>query len=166
MGSFCFFFGPPHLALNPPYFLFVLLLFFLFSLLFYFGFLIEKACVYPKKGMFVYFLCLPLFLFGIFGPPPFSLSLSMSLSCLFLSSFLSVSHFCIWFLLFIFVLFDFCFKMLCCFYFFCLLSCFVLNHNSSLCFPLHLVFYCFCCFVFVALAFCYLLILGTYQKHL
>ena len=73
-------------------------------------FLIEKACFYPKRGLFVYFSVFPLFLFSLFGPPPVSRSLSLSFSSSFLSFFFSVSHFCIWFLIFLFVLFAFLFQ--------------------------------------------------------
>ena len=128
-------------------FRFVLFLFFLAILsLFLF---IEKPCS-PQKGIFGLFLSVSLcFSLAFFGPPLFSLSLSLSFSCSFLSSFLSVSHFCIWFLLFLFVLFAFLFQDVT-FLLFCLLSCFVLNHNISLIFPLHLVSI-FCCFLFLLL---------------
>ena len=82
----------------------------LFFFAFLFCFLIEKACFPPKRAFLCTFLCFPLFLFSLFGPPPFSLSLSLSLSCSFLSSFLSVFHVCIWFLIFLFVLFAFLFQ--------------------------------------------------------
>ena len=85
--------GPPHLALNPPY------LFFLFFLSL---FLIEKPCFPPKKGIFCFFFeCLPLFLLSLFWPPPFSLSLSLSLSFFFLPSFLSFFFAFFWFLVFV-----------------------------------------------------------------
>ena len=71
--------GPPHLALNPPFFVFVC-----FSLLF-----IEKM-LFPARAFLFNFECLPLFLLSLFLPPPFSLSLSLSLSCYFLSFFLSL----------------------------------------------------------------------------
>ena len=66
---FCFFFGgfkgqvrwpkgPPHLALNPPYFFVFLFPCFCFC---------YKNCFPPQKGLFcVFFLCLPLFLFSLF----------------------------------------------------------------------------------------------------
>ena len=62
--------GPPHLALNPPFFVFSLLSFFVFN---------RKSLFFPhKKGISVC-PCLPLFLFCLFfGPPPFSLSLALS----------------------------------------------------------------------------------------
>ena len=107
--------GPPHLAINPPY-LFVFV-FFLF-LLSFLCFIIESPVFAPKKAIFVYFLCVSLcFSLAFFGPPPFSLSLYLSLSCSFLSSFLPVVHVCFWFLFFLFVLFASCFKMLFCFSF-------------------------------------------------
>ena len=71
---FCFvlvFFGPPHLALNTPYF------FCFFS----FPFFASNR----QKNL----LSLSLFLPSLFWPPPFSMSLSLSLSCYFLFSFLS-----------------------------------------------------------------------------
>ena len=117
--------GPPHLALNPPH----CLSFCFFSLLSFLCFLNrQKTCFPPKKGHYCCsFFCVSLCLFLAFlGPPPFSLSLSWCLSCSFLSSFLSVSHFCILFLIFLFCFVCFSFKLLFCFcfflFFFCLLS--------------------------------------------
>ena len=119
--------GPPHLALNPPYFLFVF-----FFVVCFFAFLsllvIEKKLFLPLKKaiLCVCFLCLPLFLFSLFWASPvftfsffvsLSLSLSLPLSCYFLSSFLSVSHFRIWFLLFLLFCLRFGFKMFFCFCF-------------------------------------------------
>ena len=145
--------GPPHLALNPPY-LFVLF-FFGFLCLFFICFLIGKPCFSPKKGNFCLFICVSLcFSFALFGPPPFfslSLSLSLSLSCYFLSSilpvfFISLSGSLFLFLfglllgsrcyvvfLFLLVVF-FCFESSCLIYF-CFVSCFLL-----------LVVLGFCCF--------------------
>ena len=110
--------GPPHLALNPPYLLFVFCCcFFCFVCLFggfkgqvrwpkgpphlalnppYFFFvpllsllLIEKPCFPPKRAFFVYFLCFSFFLPQPFLTCSFSVSLSLSLSCsCLLSSFL------------------------------------------------------------------------------
>ena len=81
------------------------------------------------------------------------LSLSLSLSCSFLVSFLSVFHFCLWFLLFLFVLFAFFFEVVLWFLLFCLLSCFVLNHNISFVFALHLLPSFCSCFLFCLLWF-------------
>ena len=103
--------GPPHLALNPPYFF--VFVFFVF-VCFFFAFLSlfflnrqKKPVSPPKKTFFVYFQCLPLFLFSRFWASPFlPFSLSLSLSCYFLSSFLFfILSF--WFLLFLFVVFAF-----------------------------------------------------------
>ena len=57
-----------------------------------------------------------------------------------------VSHFCFWFLFFVFVLFVTCFKMFLCFCFCSLLSCF-LNHKIRCPYALHLVFLLFFWFV-------------------
>ena len=147
------------MALNPPYFLFVFdfLLVFVFFVVAFLSlfFLIDKKTVSrPKRAFFVYFQCLPLFLFSIFGVSPLSsLSLSLYVSCYFLSSFLPVFHFSFWFLLFLFVVFVFLFQDVLVFLFFCLLSCVVLNHNSSFLFVLHLVFLLLF-FVFVVFIFC------------
>ena len=122
--------GPPHLALNPPYFFlfFFCFCFFLCFPLFVFS-IDKKTCFPPKKrSFFVYFQCLPLFLFSLFWASPLcSLSLSLSLSCLFLSSFLPVFHFLfLVFLFFLFVVFAF-FVSRCSFVFVFLLV--VFNHN-------------------------------------
>ena len=92
LNVFCF--GPPHLALNPPYFcLFVLFSFFL-------SFLSDrkKTCFPPRKGIFCLFLSVSLcFSLAFFGLPLFQflfLCLSLSLSCSFLSFFLLVFLFC------------------------------------------------------------------------
>ena len=73
-----------------------------------------------KRAFLFICLCLPLFLCSLFWPLPFSLSPSLSVSCSFTSSFLSVSHVNFWFLLFDFVLFVFCFKM---FFYSCFYAC-------------------------------------------
>ena len=99
--------GPPHLALNPPYFCFFwFLLFFLVSL----SFLTDKPCF--LRALLFIFKCLPLFLSKPFWPPHFSFSLSLSLlfyfflpSCFyFLFSFGSL--FCL------FLYFCFCFSFM------------------------------------------------------
>ena len=64
----------------------------------------KKTCFPPRKGHFLFILeCLPLFLLSFFGAPPFSISLSLSLSfllfCLF--SFLSFFFAFFWFLVFV-----------------------------------------------------------------
>ena len=158
--------GPPHLALNPPFFVFLFLLFVFLK--------DRKNCFPPKKGHFCCsFFCVSLcFFLAFLGPPPFSLSLSLSLSfLLFFSSFLSVFHFCIWFLFFLFFLFclffiqvDLQFLFLFFFFYdFCLLSCFVLNHNLKFVFVLHLVFLLLF-LVFVAFIFCYFFMFGNLSK--
>ena len=99
--------GPPHLALSPPYFLGF------FCLVFFFFVLFRRESVFPlKTGIFVCFSwCLPLFPPCFFSLPPFSLSLSLSLSCCFLSSFLPY-------------FFRSCFPVLPCFCLFVCLPCF------------------------------------------
>ena len=88
--------GPPHLALNPPYFFGLFCLFFLCFLC-----VSKKNLVLPLKRAILFILeCLPLFLLSLFWPPPFSLSLSLSLSCPFLTSFLSFFSFLCLFLYF------------------------------------------------------------------
>ena len=87
--------GPPRLALNPPYLLFLFLFFVPFlSLL-----LIEKPCFLPKKGIFCLFsVCLFLSPLTFFGLPLFLfLFLCLSLALVILSSFLSF----FWFLVFV-----------------------------------------------------------------
>ena len=145
--------GPPHLALNPPYFVVfcfvcVCVFFAFLSLLF-----IESPCFPTEKGHFCLFFCVSLcFSLAFCWPPPFSFSLSLSLSCFFLSSFLPVSHVSFWFLLFVLVLFAFCFKMFFCFCFSA--CCLVLSRItildlflfcslfSSRCFCLFLLLWC------------------------
>ena len=62
---------------------------------FLFLLLIEKNLHFPlKRAVFFNIECLPLFLLSLFGLPLFSLSLSLPLSCPFLSSFLRVFPFC------------------------------------------------------------------------
>ena len=84
--------GPPHLALNPPYlFLYVLLCFLFFVFVFYFLFFAShcKNGFPLKKGIILsIFECFPLFLLSLLWPPTFSISLSLCLSCSFLSFFL------------------------------------------------------------------------------
>ena len=75
---------------------------------------------------------------------------------------ISVSHCSFWFLRCVFVLFAICFKMFLCLCFFCLLSCFVLNHNIRFSFALHLLFL----LLFFAFVFCCLLILGYLSKSI
>ena len=86
--------APPHLALNPPYLIFLFLgggLFFPFlSLLFIFN--TKQYLFFPQKRAFLFiFESLPLLLLRLFWPPPFSiylLCLSLSLSLSFFSLFL------------------------------------------------------------------------------
>ena len=151
--------GPPHLALNPPCFLFVfavlfLFVFFLFfSLLSFLFFYRQKTCFPPKKGHFLFIFSVSLsFSLAFFGPPPFLpfLFICLSLVLLFLPSFLFFI-FSFWFLLFHFVVFVFLVSRCSFVFVFCLLSCVVLNHNISFIFALHLVFwlllfFCSSCF--------------------
>ena len=97
---FCFFFGPPHLALNPPFcFCFLLLFFFFLSFLCF----SLKDVFSPRKGHFLFiFECLPFFLLSLFWLPPFQfLFLCLSLLLVFLSSFLSFLFAFFWFLVFV-----------------------------------------------------------------
>ena len=156
--------GPPHLALNPPYFLFVFFVFvFFLAFLSVFAFARKNPCFPPKKGIFGFFLSVSLcFSLASFGPPLFALSLSfslsLSLSCSFLSSFLSVSHFAISLLFFLFVLFAFLFQDVTFLLFVLLvvLFCFESSCWISFCFAscfLLLLFFCFCCFAICFLIF-------------
>ena len=85
---------PPHLALNPPYILFLFywgggLFLPFFSLLFN-----PKTGFPPRKGHLLFiFESLPLFLLRLFWPPSFSISLDLSLSCSFLFFFILVFSF-------------------------------------------------------------------------
>ena len=163
--------GPPHLALNPPYFLFVCFwcLFFFFAFLSLFFVMDKNKPVFPlKKGTFCLFfsvsLCFSLTFLGL--PPLSSLSLSLSLSCSFLSSFLPVFHFLFLVLVFFCCVCFFLFQDVLLFLLFCLLSCVVLNHNISFIFALHLVFWLLLFFVLVAFIFCYFLIFGNLSKNI
>ena len=90
-------FGPPHLALNPPYlfFLFVLVFLFVSVLFFFFPFFASHwKTGFPLKKAFLFiFERPPLFLLSLFWPPPFSV-FSFSVSLLFFSFFLLVFVFC------------------------------------------------------------------------
>ena len=81
--------GPPHLALNPPYFF--CLVFFVFLFFPFFASKRHKPCFSPRKGHFWFiFECLPFFLLSPFWPPLFQfLFLCLSLVLFFLFSFLS-----------------------------------------------------------------------------
>ena len=149
--------GPPHLALNPPYFVFVFV-FFCFCFFFFAFlslFLIDKKNCFPlKKGHFCLFFSVShCFSLAFFGPPPILpfLFLCLSLVLFFRPSFLFFI-FSFWFLLFLFVVFAFLFQDVLLFLFFsaCCLVLF-LNHNMSFLFALHLVFwfllfFCSSCF--------------------
>ena len=135
-------------SLGPKPSLFFIFLFF-FSLLSFlcFPFLVfnwKPLFSSPQKTVLLFiFLCFPLFLFSLFWASPFftfSFSLSLSLSLLFVSFFLAscfscqflVLAFCYWFVCVLF-------QDVLLFLFFCLLSCFVLNHNLRFAFILHLL---------------------------
>ena len=95
-------------SLGPTPSLFVFLLFFVYFFVifppFLSLFLIEKP-VFSLKGHFLFiFECLPLFLLGLFWPPPFLVSLYLSLFFSLLPSFLFIfffwgggSFFCLYF---------------------------------------------------------------------
>ena len=117
--------GPPHLALNPPYFFCFFYVFCLEGLsgpkpsLFFFVcfFFLSFLCFPPRKGHFLFiFECLPLFLLSLFWPPPLSifLSLSLSSSCpFFLPSCLSFLFFFVsLFLSLYFLVFLLCFSFM------------------------------------------------------
>ena len=85
--------GPPHLALNPPYwFCLFVCLFFLVVFSFLSLLLSEKKPIFPiKKAFFCLFLSVSLcFSWAFFWASTCSISLSLSLSCSFLSFFLLV----------------------------------------------------------------------------
>ena len=128
-------------------------------------FLIEKPVFSPQKGHFCCSLfCVSLcFFLAFLGPPHFSLSLSLSLSCSFLSSFLP---FCFSFLYLVLVFLFVCFYISSCFLFlfFCLSSCFVLNHNLR--FVLLCILFSRCCCFLPLSYFVIFWFLETYQKHL
>ena len=121
--------GPPHLALNPPYF-------FCFSVVFVFGFLIKKHLVFPpEKGIFclfsVFLFLSPLAFLGL----PLFLFLFLCLSPFFFSFFLLV--------------FPFCFLLVPCFCLFLSLSSLLFSHEKNTIkilnckFCLHQYFLCF-----------------------
>ena len=154
--------APPHLALKPPFLLFVF-----FHCFPFFGFIKKKKTLFPhwKRPFLFVYLWFPLFLFGLFwASPVFPFSFS-SLLCYFFLSFLfliSVSGFC--FFIFFFVLFVFVSS--CSFVFaFSFVVLFCLNHNI-----LFLLFVCIffllllLFFVFLVWAFCYFLIFGNLSK--
>ena len=106
---------PPHLALNPPYFVLIVLSFCVFSLfggfllfafLFPVLFLKEKPVFPPKKGYFCLVFSVSLCFSLVFFPPPFLLSLPclpcsslpslFSFLLLFASVFLSLFAFVSW----------------------------------------------------------------------
>ena len=166
--------GPPHLALNPPYFLFVLF-WFLFFLCFPFFvfFLIDKnTCFSPQKGAFLFiFQCLPLFLFSSFGASPlnfpFSCFVSLLLFSFFLPSYfsLSLSGSCYFFFLCLLL----CFKMFFCFC--CSACCLVMFwiitfHLFLLCILFSGCCCCCCFFVLLALLFVVFLIFGNLSKNI
>ena len=100
--------GPPHLALNPPYFCIFVLLFLSFVGLSWL--LIEKLVFPLENGFFCLFLSLPFVSPWPFLASPFfcfsfsvslSLSLSLSLSCSCLSFFLSFFFAFFWFIVFV-----------------------------------------------------------------
>ena len=97
--------GPPHLALNPPYLLFVF-----FGSFPFFAFNRQKNLFYPLKKEFVCLFLVFLFLspFAFFGLPLFQfLFLCLSVVLFFLPSFLSF-----FFAFFLFLVFVSCFPFL------------------------------------------------------
>ena len=148
-------------------FCFYLFLFFFFLLCCFFVslslLLLEKPCFPPLKRAFlcIFFLCVPLFLFCLV-----SLSLSLCLSLVLflfpslLCFFFSVSGSC----------FSFLFSLLSSFKLFfgfcCSASCFVLNHNLSFVFALHLLSSFSSCFLFCLLWFFFFDFWKPNKKHL
>ena len=124
--------------------------------------LLEKNPVFPpKKGIFVYFFCVSLcFSLALFH---FLLFLCLSLSLLACFLPFCFFHFCFWFFLFLFVLFTF---VVLWFLLFCLLSCFVLNHNLSVVFALHLLSSFCSCFLFCLLWFFVFFDFGKPNKNI
>ena len=112
-------------------FLFVFFVFFCFPLPFLYLLFNRKTLFSPlKKAIFVYLSVFPFVsLLPCLGLPLFSLSLSLSLSCYFLSSFLPVFSSLFLVLSFYFCLVCFLVQDVMLFFFFCLLSSFVLNHH-------------------------------------
>ena len=155
--------GPPHLALNPPYFF----LFFFFLCLFFICFLIGKPSFPPKKGNCCLFICVSLcFSLALFGPPhifPFSFFVSLLLFSFFLPSCFS-SLFLV--LSFSFCLVCFLVQDVMLFIFFCLSSSFVLNHHVWFICALYLVFFFLLFLVFVAFIFCNFLNFGYLSKNI
>ena len=142
--------GPPHLALNPPYFFVFVFLFLFFSLLSFICFFqLTKKPVFPlKKDHFLFIFSVSLcFSLAFFGPPPFLpfLFLCLSLVCFFLPSFLFFI-FSFWFLLFLFVVFAFLFQDVLLFLFFCLLSSIITFNFFLLCLFSGCCFFCSSCF--------------------
>ena len=146
-------------SLGPkPSLCFCLFCFFVFLSLF----LIEKPCFPHKNGHFSLFICVSLcFSLAFFGPPPFSVSRSLSLSCSFLSSFVPVFHFCFWFLLLLSVYLLFLSSCSFVFIFFLLVVLFCFESYDLICF-------CFAsCFLVVVVLFFllwYFLIFGNQSK--
>ena len=99
----------------------------------------------PKKAFFVYFFCVSLCLFlAFFELAPFSLSLSLSLPCYFLASFLSV----------------FIFASGSCFFFFLVCLFFVSRCYFVFFFCLLVVLFCFesSCWICFCFASCFLVV--------
>ena len=131
-------------------------LFYLFLFLFFFCFLVfvfarKKEPVPPPKRAFlcIFFCVSPCFSLAFFGLPPFSHYLSVSLSCYFFVSFLSVFHFRVWFLLSLFV---FCFFVSRCFFVFIFFLFFVLFCFESSCW----ISFCFASCFLVVVVLCFL----------
>ena len=158
--------GPPHLALNPPYFICFSFFVVFYPCLPFFVSVNRKTCFFPQKGHFGFlFECLPLFLFSLFWASSFFhfLFLCLSLVLFFLPSFLfliSVSGSCF--------LFLFCFFFSGCsfvFFVFLFVVLFCLESSYLICFCFAYLFLLLF-FVFLALVFGYFWFLETHQKHL
>ena len=140
-------------SLGPKPFLFVYFCVFCVFLLSFLCISWKNPGLPPKWAFLFTFLCLPLLLFSLFGLPLFQfLFLCLFLVvCFFLPSCFSCQ----------FLVVAFCFGFVC-FLFqdvllllsFCLLSCFVLNHNIRFVFALHLVFFLLLFFCFCFLVVC------------
>ena len=140
--------GPPHLALNPPYFSF-------FICFPFFAFNRKHVSSLSKRAFLFICLYLPLFLFSPFLASPFftfsSLCLSLVLS-FFLPSFLflmSVSGFC--FLFLFCLLFSFKMFFCCCFS----VSCFVLFGITIICIHISMAICIFLFWLCILLSCCF-----------
>ena len=129
---------------------------------------LEKPCFFPPKKHFCLVFSVSLcFSLAFFGLSLFHfLFLCLSLSCSFLSSFLPVSHFCFWFLLF--VLFCLLSVSCCSFvvvFLLVVLLCFESQYVICFCFAYCCCCCCCCSFLFLLLGIFYLIV-GCLSKNI